>query len=109
MPKSSPLDDTDERGDLALRQRVALPSSHRTHQVFQAVRSAVHLSAGYLDGPQVLDNTDHGVEVVPRRGLRAAGVLALLEREPSVTECGHKPNCTPTVWPGSQPVRAKLL
>src|SRR5215218_3977224 len=83
------IDDANERGDLALRQRVVLPLAGRADQVLKAVGPAVHLAAGDLDSPQILDDAHHGVETITRHRVPAPHELALLVVLSPVAKHGH--------------------
>ena len=78
-----------QRGDLALGQGVVVASAGGADQVFQAITAAIYFAAGDLDGPQVLHDANHGVEVVARRRFHAAYVLPFLEVLPPVTKDRH--------------------
>src|SRR3712207_5084057 len=95
--KSRQLNNTHERGDLALRQRVALARvpPRGLDEVLQAVRPAVHLAAGHLDRAEILDDPDHRVQPVPGRRVLAPDVLPILVEMPPVTEHAHGAYSTP--------------
>ena len=115
------LNDAYQRGDLALGQGVVVASSGGADQVFQAITAAIYFAAGDLDGPQVLHDANHGVEVVARRRFHAAYVLPFLEVLPPVTKDRHaqivhrldldhidRPEASPAEIPGRIRLLAEL-
>ena len=83
------LDYAYQRGDLALGQGVVVAPAGGADQVFQTITAAIYFTAGDLDGPQVLHDTNYGVEVVARRGFHAAHVLPFFEVLPPVAKDRH--------------------
>ena len=76
-------------GDLALGQGVVVAPAGGADQVFQTITAAIYFTAGDLDGPQVLHDTNYGVEIVARGGFHAAYVLPFLEVLPPITKDRH--------------------
>src|ERR687894_2792766 len=62
----------------------------RTDQILQAVGPAVHLAAGDLYGPEILDDAHHGVEAVARQRVLAPHEFTLLVVFPPVAKHGHE-------------------
>jgi hypothetical protein len=108
------LYDAYQCGDLALGQGVVVASAGGADQVFQAITAAIYFAAWNLDGPQVLHDANHGVEVVARRRFQVAYVLPFLEVLPPVTKDRHaqivhrldldhiaQPDASPEAIPGT--------